>query len=187
MEDTIEIDGTEYRRTGTIQSMAVNTEGLEYCIVRARNSGVHAGYLKGRVTGTGEVTLVLSRRLWKWHGRTLSGMAPEFHPSMQGIREHNQDMYGITITHTDRGTLMPEGQQPPQEQGPRADRLATLGQYVLVSMSGDVDWGFDVFAGIAFEAMRLDLAEHNGYFCGKDDECLAAHSVKENPCPMTSN
>ena len=149
MEDTIEIDGTEYRRTGTIQSMAVNTEGLEYCIVRARNSGVHAGYLKGRVTGTGEVTLVLSRRLWKWHGRTLSGMAPEFHPSMQGIREHNQDMYGITITHT--------------------------------------DWGFDVFAGIAFEAMRLDLAEHNGYFCGKDDECLAAHSVKENPCPMTSN
>lgn len=48
----------------------------EYCIIRCRDAGVHAGYLvdyNGR-----EVVLKGSRRLWYWKckdGHTLSGVA----------------------------------------------------------------------------------------------------------------
>jgi hypothetical protein len=49
-------------------------EGLSYCIVRCRNAGVHAGYLKSRENGV--VTLLDSRRLWRWWSKfTLSGLA----------------------------------------------------------------------------------------------------------------
>jgi len=51
------------------------TPDMRYCIIRCRDAGVHAGYVahhSGR-----EVTLLKSRRLWKWHGKTLSGLAQE--------------------------------------------------------------------------------------------------------------
>jgi hypothetical protein len=53
---------------------AVNLEGLRYCIVRGRHSGVYAGYVKER-RGT-EATLLLARRLWFWSGAaSLSELA----------------------------------------------------------------------------------------------------------------
>lgn len=47
-----------------------------YVIIRSRDSGVHAGYLKSR-TGD-EVTLTDSRRIWYWSGAaTLSQLSQE--------------------------------------------------------------------------------------------------------------
>lgn len=49
--------------------------GLPYCIIRCSGAGVHAGYLQQK-TAT-EVVLKNSRRLWRWWGKTLSGLATE--------------------------------------------------------------------------------------------------------------
>lgn len=69
----MEIEGTEltlngvtYVKKGSEQSMAVDTDGLQYCIVRGDRSGVFAGYLESR--NGREVTLKSCRRLWCWYG-----------------------------------------------------------------------------------------------------------------------
>lgn len=46
---------------------------MKYVIVRAHTAGVHAGYLKSRIGDT--ILLKKSRRLWKWHGGSLSQVA----------------------------------------------------------------------------------------------------------------
>jgi len=71
----ITINGEVYVKKSDIpQEMAVNTDGLKYCIIRTYSAGVHAGYFK-----EGEkkvVKLVNARRLWKWAGAfTLSEMS----------------------------------------------------------------------------------------------------------------
>lgn len=71
----ITIDGTDYVRAGSNTYLAEPVDGLRYCIVRCRDAGVHAGFVRhhdGR-----EVTLLRSRRLWRWWGKTLSGLATE--------------------------------------------------------------------------------------------------------------
>lgn len=72
----INVDGVTYVPKSTLyRSMAV-TDGLRYCIVRCRNAGVHAGFVKHR--GEGVLTLLNSRRLWKWWSKfSLSGLATE--------------------------------------------------------------------------------------------------------------
>jgi len=71
----IEINGVEYVRKSDAQPEMAKTDGLIYVIVRCRNAGVHAGYLA--VKTSEDLTLVKSRRLWRWHGRTISGLAVE--------------------------------------------------------------------------------------------------------------
>lgn len=66
------IDGVEYVEKN---QMSENLDGMPFCIVRCRDAGVHAGYVKYREGR--EVTLVNSRRLWRWWGKTLSGLAIE--------------------------------------------------------------------------------------------------------------
>lgn len=74
--ETITIDEVKYIREDSVKSLAEpSVNGEKYCIIRCRNAGVHAGYVTER--GGQEVTLALSRRLWQWHGRTLSGLAIE--------------------------------------------------------------------------------------------------------------
>ncbi|MEO0797452.1 MAG: hypothetical protein AAFX93_20050 [Verrucomicrobiota bacterium] len=73
--EVISIDGVNYRRSDTVQSLAQN-EGLDYVVIRSRDSGCHAGYLKSR--NDQSVTLVQSRRLWYWDGASsLSQLAME--------------------------------------------------------------------------------------------------------------
>jgi hypothetical protein len=49
---------------------------LPYAIVRCHDAGVHAGYIKEHKTGTREVLLVNSRRLWRWWSTgSLSALA----------------------------------------------------------------------------------------------------------------
>ena len=69
------INGTIYvPKDEAVQCMAVNTEGLKYCVIRTYSAGVHTGYLKER--NGKEVTLVNARRIWYWSGAfTLSAMA----------------------------------------------------------------------------------------------------------------
>lgn len=73
--NTIQIDGVPYVRADTI-APAENADGLPYVIIRSRDSGVHAGYLRRREGA--EVELLNSRRIWYWEGAaSLSQMALE--------------------------------------------------------------------------------------------------------------
>lgn len=71
--ETIQINNVEYVRKDSIQIQEVLGD---YVIVRCRNAGVHAGYLKSRDAHV--LTLENSRRLWRWWSKfTLSGLAIE--------------------------------------------------------------------------------------------------------------
>ncbi len=68
--EVIQINGIDY----IPKSETMPKPEGDYVIIRSRNAGVHAGYLKSR----DEHTLVLtnSRRLWRWWSKfTLSGLA----------------------------------------------------------------------------------------------------------------
>ena len=70
----IVIDDVEYVRADSLSSPAVNAEGLEYVVIRSKDSGVHAGYLKEQ-DGV-DVILVNTRRIYYWSGAsTLSELA----------------------------------------------------------------------------------------------------------------
>lgn len=73
----IEINGVTYVRKDSVQQnpMAELENDLQYCIVRCRDAGVHAGFVQSH--NGREVTLLKSRRLWRWYGKTLSGLAIE--------------------------------------------------------------------------------------------------------------
>lgn len=81
------IDGVTYVPKGS--RIADPVDGMNYCIVRCRDAGVHAGFVKERAGR--EVTLIQSRRLWRWHGKTLSGLATE------GTTDANQCKYANEI------------------------------------------------------------------------------------------
>lgn len=70
--ETMMIDDVKYVREDSVKNTP-QPEG-DYVIVRCRNAGVHAGYLKSRKDGV--VQLENSRRLWRWWSKfTLSGLA----------------------------------------------------------------------------------------------------------------
>ena len=70
----LEINGEAYVLKGTESKAAENTEGLPYVVIRSRDAGCHAGYLKK--DNETSVELINSRRLWYWKGAlTLSEMA----------------------------------------------------------------------------------------------------------------
>ena len=69
---TMMIDEVKYVREDSICNVP-QPEG-NYVIVRCRNAGVHAGYLKSRKDGV--IQLENSRRLWRWWSKfSLSGLA----------------------------------------------------------------------------------------------------------------
>lgn len=72
-EDAIEVNGVRYVREDAA-SVAANKDGLPYVVIRSRDSGAHAGYLKAR--NGAEVELVDARRIWYWSGAaSLSQLA----------------------------------------------------------------------------------------------------------------
>ena len=85
--NTIQINGETYIKQGA--GIAEKVGGLEYVIVRCRDAGVHSGYLKWEKDNT--VTLIESRRLWRWHGKTLSGLA------MEGTTNKEKCKYADTL------------------------------------------------------------------------------------------
>jgi hypothetical protein len=73
---TIEINGVKYVQGGSTPD--VNTDGLQYVIVRSRDQGVMCGYLagyEGRV-----VRLLLARQMWRYDSRFVLPDLAEFGP-----------------------------------------------------------------------------------------------------------
>ena len=78
-KNEIEINGSLYIKKDSINVESEKMDGLEYVVIRTYSAGVHAGYLKEK--NGKEVTLVNSRRIWKWKGANeLCGLA------MHGIK-----------------------------------------------------------------------------------------------------
>lgn len=75
--DHILIDGKKYVEQGSQASApSVDLNGMNYVVIRSRDSGCHAGYLKEEEDA--HVRLVNSRRLYYWDGAaTLSQLAME--------------------------------------------------------------------------------------------------------------
>jgi hypothetical protein len=74
--ETITINDVEYVRADSVNKMeqATKIDGMEYCIIRCRNAGVHAGYVAS-FAGQ-QVELFRSRRIWHWKGaKSLSELA----------------------------------------------------------------------------------------------------------------
>ncbi len=72
--NTIELNGKKYIEAGSAPTLASNTDGLVYVVIRSRDAGCHAGYLKK--DNETSVELINSRRLWNWNGaKTLSELA----------------------------------------------------------------------------------------------------------------
>lgn len=72
----IVINGITYvpKESATEYLPVVNTENMEYCIVRTYSAGVFAGYVESR--NGGEAVLRNARRIWYWEGAaSLSQLA----------------------------------------------------------------------------------------------------------------
>lgn len=64
----IEVNGVKYvpKDSIAVNEIAVDTDGLEYSIIRGKSSGVFAGYVEEE--DGQEVVLINCRRLWYWDG-----------------------------------------------------------------------------------------------------------------------
>lgn len=63
---TIKIDEVEYiRKDSVIEQKPLVHDGLKYAIVRSRDQGVMAGFVKA-IEGR-QVVLLSARQLWKWN------------------------------------------------------------------------------------------------------------------------
>jgi len=89
---TIKLDDVEYVRLDSIKSTpATNPEGLPYVVIRSRDSGCHAGFLKEEEGNN--LTLVESIRLWFWSGAaTLSQLAEE------GVTKPEDCKFGMPVS-----------------------------------------------------------------------------------------
>ena len=90
MKNEITVDGITYVRKDKAQAQ---TNGLTFVVIRSRDSGCHAGYLKSEQGNN--VELVNARRIWNWHGATtLSQLAAE------GVKEPEKCKFGQAVDLT---------------------------------------------------------------------------------------
>ena len=97
------INGVAYIRKDTTPTLAVNTSGMPYVIIRTYSAGVFAGYLKSREGK--EVELINARRFYYWAGAaTLSQLA------VDGVSKPNECKFPTevpTITLTECIEVIP--------------------------------------------------------------------------------
>ena len=78
MSENLNINGVEYAPAlGTSKK-----DNLTFCIARCTGAGVHCGWadyekFKQHDNVAHVAELFEARRMWRWHGRTLSGVAIE--------------------------------------------------------------------------------------------------------------
>ena len=73
-DKSVIIDGVEYVEAGSVNTPAQNIDGMPYVLIRGKDAGCHAGYLKEKTATS--VILLNDRRLWYWDGAaTLSQLA----------------------------------------------------------------------------------------------------------------
>lgn len=90
--NTIELNGKTYVEAGSATTMATKTDGMTYVVIRSRDAGCHAGYLK--TDSETSVELVNSRRLWNWKGaNTLSELA------INGVGKPLECKFGIELPY----------------------------------------------------------------------------------------
>ena len=91
--DEMVIEGVTYVPIDSINSkvLAEDLDGMEYVIVRSKESGCHAGYLK-KEEGSA-ITLINARRLWYWSGAaSLSQLA------MEGVSSPNDCKFPCEVS-----------------------------------------------------------------------------------------
>ena len=66
--DEVTINGVQYVKKGSVNTVAECLDGMPYCIVRTYSAGVFAGFIKSR--NGQEVVMIKARRLWYWNGAT---------------------------------------------------------------------------------------------------------------------
>jgi len=72
--EEIVIKGEAWVRKDAAKAPAEKLDGMNYVVVRSRDAGCHAGYLKE--DNETSVVLIRSRRLWYWEGAaSLSQLA----------------------------------------------------------------------------------------------------------------
>lgn len=89
---TIEINGVKYVPESEVNmsSPAEKLNGMEYVIVRSKDAGVHAGYLKDKAENS--VSLVNSRRIWYWSGAaSISQIATE------GVKKPKECKFSVVV------------------------------------------------------------------------------------------
>jgi hypothetical protein len=91
MDKEIELNGVVYVRKDMIETQeAKKLADKEFVICRTYSAGVFAGYIENRKGK--EVSLLNSRRLWKWYGAaSLSQLA------MEGVKEPDNCKFGMLI------------------------------------------------------------------------------------------
>ena len=88
--ESLSVEDVKYIREDLVKNEVPQPEG-DYVIVRCRNAGVHAGYLKSRDSHI--LVLENSRRLWRWWSKfTLSGLA------MCGVLKGKEDVVRFACT-----------------------------------------------------------------------------------------
>lgn len=72
----LEINGIVYVPKDSVNQMAPQLDGMEYCMVRTFSAGVFAGYIESR--NGKEIVLRRARRIWRWAGAaSLSQLATD--------------------------------------------------------------------------------------------------------------
>jgi hypothetical protein len=90
--NTITVDGKTYIEAGSQTILAIDTNGLKYVVIRSRDAGCHAGYLKQ--DNETSVELINSRRLWYWKGaKTLSELA------INGVSNPSECKLGLVLPY----------------------------------------------------------------------------------------
>jgi hypothetical protein len=90
----VNINGELYIKKSELEPARSPGGGMPYCIIRCRDAGVHAGFVESR--NGREVELVLTRRLWRWYGKTLSGLATEGSHKPEGCK-YSDEIPRITL------------------------------------------------------------------------------------------
>lgn len=62
--ETMMIDDIKYVRADSVNSEPLNTDGMDYCIIRSREQGVMCGYVES-ITGR-TVVLKQARQIWRY-------------------------------------------------------------------------------------------------------------------------
>jgi len=65
--DVISLDGVEYVKKESLNTMCAAVDGLRYCLVRTYSAGVFAGYVDYDNVKK-EMTVKIARRIWYWSG-----------------------------------------------------------------------------------------------------------------------
>lgn len=92
------INDEKYVLASSIKSEGpcIDTDGLQYCLIRTYSAGVHLGYVQKR--DGKEVTLIKSRRLYSWQGAATLSQFAQSGPSKPKQCKMPEEVDNIILT-----------------------------------------------------------------------------------------